>query len=247
MKVIPIKTKKVEVGDKLFEILDESLPKLKEKDVVVVTSKIIAITQGRVIKNDGKTDKLDLIKKEADYYLPEKYTTFGVHLTIKDNIIIASAGIDESNGHGFYILWPENLRETTNEIWKYLRKKHNVKHLGVLVTDSKLSPMRYGVSGICLSWCGFEPLRSYIGKPDIYGKPLKVEVTNVVDCLAAAAVLEMGEAYEQTPLGIINGVGQMNYVNRTPTDGEIKMMKIELGQDIFTSLLTSVRWIKGGS
>ena len=247
MKVTAIKTKKVEVGDKLFDILDESLPKLQEKDVVVITSKIIAITQGRVVKNDGKIDKLELIKKEADYYLPEKYTTFGVHLTIKNNIIIASAGIDESNGHGYYVLWPENLRETTNEIWQYLKKRHKVKQLGVLVTDSKLSPMRYGVSGICMSWCGFEPLRSYVGKPDIYGKPLRVEVTNVVDCLAAAAVLEMGEAYEQTPLAIINEISQMKFVNRTPTEGEIKMMRIEFGQDVFTALLTSVKWIKGGS
>ena len=247
MKVTAIKTKKVEVGDKLFDILDHSLPKLQEKDVVVITSKIIAITQGRVVKNDGKIDKLELIKKEADYYLPEKYTTFGVHLTIKNNIIIASAGIDESNGHGYYVLWPENLRETTNEIWQYLKKKNKVKQLGVLVTDSKLSPMRYGVSGICMSWCGFEPLRSYVGKPDIYGKPLRVEVTNVVDCLAAAAVLEMGEAYEQTPLAIINEISQMKFVNRTPTDEELKMMRIELGQDVFTALLTSVKWIKGGN
>ena len=94
MKITAIKTKKVEVGDKLFDVLDESLPKLQEKDVVVIASKIVAITQGRVIKNDEKINKEELIKKEADLYLPERYTTFGVHLTIKNNIIIASAGID---------------------------------------------------------------------------------------------------------------------------------------------------------
>jgi F420-0:gamma-glutamyl ligase len=61
MKITPIKTKKVEIGDKLFDILDESLPQLKENDVVVVTSKIISITQGRVLKNNGKIDKTELI------------------------------------------------------------------------------------------------------------------------------------------------------------------------------------------
>ncbi len=247
MKVSAIKTKKVVVGDDLYKILDEFLPKLKEKDVVAIASKIVAITQGRVIKNDGKINKEELIKKEADLYLPQRYTTFGVHLTIKNNIIIASAGIDESNGHGYFILWPENLEEETNRIWDYLRKKHNIKQLGVVVTDSKLAPMRRGVTAIGISWCGFEPIRNYVGKPDIYGKPLRVETLNVVDCIAAAAVLEMGEAYEQTPLGIINEIGQMKFVNRTPTDEEIKMMKIELGEDVFTALLNSVKWLKGGN
>lgn len=247
MQVKSIKTKKVEVGDKLFDILDEYLPQLHEKDVVVITSKIISITQGRMIKNNAEIDKTELIKKEADYFLPEKYTNFGVHLTIKNNIIIASAGIDESNGHGYYILWPENLTEETNKIWEYLRKKHGIKQLGVVVTDSKLAPMRRGVTAVGLSWCGFEPIRNYIGKPDIFGKPLRVETLNIVDCIAAASVLEMGEAYEQTPLGIVNEIGQINFVDRTPSKEEIKEMKIDLGEDVFTGILKSVDWKKGGA
>lgn len=246
MKVTPIKTKKVEVGDKLFDILDESLPKLQEKDVVVITSKIISITQGRVLKNDGNIDKAELVKKEADLYLPEEYVNFGVFLTIKNNILIASAGIDESNGHGYYILWPENLVEATNKIWEYLRKKHGVKKLGVVITDSKLAPMRRGVTAVGLSWCGFEPIRSYIGKPDIFGKPLRVETLNIVDCIAAASVLEMGEAYEQTPLGIVDGIGQIEFVDRTPSEEELDEMKIDLGEDVFTGILKSVEWKKGG-
>lgn len=246
MKVTPIKTKKVEVGDKLFDILNESLPKLQEKDVVIITSKIVSITQGRVLKNDGSIDKAALVKKEADLYLPEEYVNFGVFLTIKNNILIASAGIDESNGHGYFIFWPENLVETTNKIWEYLRKKHKIKKLGVVITDSKLAPMRRGVTAVGLSWCGFEPIRSYIGKPDIFGKPLRVETLNMVDCIAAASVLEMGEAYEQTPLGIVNGIGQIEFVDRTPSKQELAEMKIDLGEDVFTGILKSVDWQKGG-
>lgn len=246
MKVTPYKTKKINSGDKIFDVLEDFLPKLHEKDVVIITSKIISITQGRIVLNDGKINKSKLIKKEADYFLPEKYTNFGVHLTIKNNIIIASSGIDESNGDGYFILWPENLEQTTNEIWKYLKKKHNIKKLGVIVTDSRLSPMRRGVTGVGLSWCGFVPLRNYIGQPDIYGKPLKVEKTNIVDALASAAVLEMGEAYEQTPLGIISDIGQIEFLDRTPSKEEIKEMTIELGEDVYSGLLNSVEWLKGG-
>lgn len=246
MKITAYKTKKVNSDDKLFDVLDKSLPRLYEKNVVVITSKIISISQGRIIKNDGKIDKTELIKNESDYFLPEKYTNFGVHLTIKNNTIIASAGIDESNGGGFFVLWPKNLQEETNQIWSYLRKKHNIKQLGVIVTDSKLAPMRRGVTGVGLSWCGFVPLRNYIGKPDIYGHPLHVEKTNVVDTLASAAVLEMGEAYEQTPLGVISEIGQIEFVNRVPNKEEIKEMTIEIGEDVYSGLLTSVKWLKGG-
>lgn len=247
MKVIPIKTKKVEVGDKLFQILDESLPKLKEKDVVVVTSKIVSICQGRVIKNDGKITKLDLIKKEADYYLPEEYVNYGIYMTIKNNFMVASAGIDESNGGGYFILWPQNLQKTTNEIWGHFRKKHKVKHLGIVISDSKIIPMRKGTSGVGLSWCGFEPLRNYIGEPDIFGHKLRVTKTNIVDGIAAAAVVNMGEGNEQTPLAVVSDVSNIKFVARTPTKTEINEMSIDPEDDVYGKILESVKWIKGGS
>lgn len=246
MKITAYKTKKVVKGDNLYQILDQSLPKLREKDVAVITSKIIAICQRRVIRNDGKIRKDDLVKKEAELYLPEKYTNYGVFLTIKNKVIIASAGIDESNAAGYFVLWPKDLQKTTNEIWKYLRKKHKVKNLGVIVTDSKLTPLRRGVTGYGLSWCGFEPLRNYIGTPDIFGHKLKVTKTNLVDGLASSAVLIMGEGKEQTPLAVISDVS-LKFVNRIPSREERKEMTIEMKNDIFASLLKSAKWIKGGS
>ena len=247
MNVTTYKTKKVEASDNLFEILDEYLPKLQEKDVVLITSKIIAITQGRVVKNDGKITKLDLIKKEADLYLPEEYVNYGVYLTIKNNMFVASAGIDESNGNGYFILWPENLEKTTNEIWEYLRKKHNIKELGVVVTDSRIAPLRRGVTGVGLSWCGFLPLRNYIGKPDIYGDNLHVTKTNIVDGLAASAVLNTGEGSEQTPLAVANDISNIEFVNRVPTKEEINEMSISPNDDVYGKIISSVEWIKGKS
>jgi putative folate metabolism gamma-glutamate ligase len=247
MKITPYKTKKVVVGDDLYKILDKYLPRLHEKDLVVITSKVIAICQGRVVKNDGKVKKDDLVKKEAEFYLPEKYTNYGVFLTIKNKIIIASAGVDESNANGYFILWPQDLQQTTNEIWRYLRKKHKVKSLGVVVTDSKLTPLRRGVTGYGLSWCGFEPLRNYIGTPDIFGHKLKVTKTNIVDGLAASAVLEMGEGKEQTPLSVISGISNIEFVQRIPSKKELSEMTIEMKNDIFASLLKSAKWIKGGA
>ncbi len=247
MIVKAIKTKKIVGGDKLFEILDESLPKLKERDFVVITSKIVSITQGRVVKNDGKITKFDLIKKEADFYLPEEYVNYGIYLTIKNNIMVASAGIDESNGGGYFILWPENIQKTVNQIWQYLRTKNKIKYLGIVVSDSKIIPMRKGASGVGLSWCGFEPLRNYIGKPDIFGHNLRVTKSSIVDGVAASAVLNIGEGKEQTPIAVVSEVENVKFVHRTPTKAELQEMSIPKNEDVYGKILDSVRWLKGGA
>lgn len=246
MKVTTYKTKRIVPSDKLFAIFDQYLPKLKEKDVVVIASKIISICQGRVVKNDGKITKHDLMVKEADFYLPEEYVSYGIYMTIKNNMVVASAGVDESNGGGYFILWPQDLQQATNEIWQYLHKKHHIKYLGIVVCDGRILPMRKGASGVGLSWCGFKPLRNYIGKPDIFGHNLRVTKGNIVDGLAAAAVVNMGEGKEQTPLAVVSGISNINFVERIPTAEEVSEMTIEPEDDVYHKIFSSVKWLKGG-
>lgn len=247
MKVTAYKTKKIVAGDKLFPILDQYLPKLHEKEVVAISSKIVSITQGRLVKNDGKISKAELVKKEADLILPEKYVRFGIHLTIKNNSLIGSAGIDESNGDGYFILWPENLRVTTNGIWKYLKKRHKLKYLGVVITDSHSSLFRRGTVGFSLSWCGFKPLRNYIGKPDVFGRLLQTEKQNLADSLAAAAILAMGEGNEQTPLAVINDLKGMEFVDRAPNRQELDETTLDLETDVYSGPMKTIEWEKGKS
>ena len=246
MQIIAYKTQKIVLGDNLFKILDRTLPKLKEKDIVAITSKIISITQGRIIKNDGKITKLDLVKKEADLIMPERYVRFGVNLTIKDNILIGSSGIDESNGDGYFILWPKDIKETTEEIWVYLRKQYKLKYLGIVITDSHSSPFRRGTRGFGMSWCGFEPLKSYVGKPDIFGRLLKFEQLSIVDSVAASAVLVMGEGNEQTPIAVMNETSAVNFVDRVPNKKELSETTITLHSDVYSGPLTAIKWLKGG-
>jgi len=247
MNVTAYKTKKVKVGDDLFDILDSYLPKLEEKTVVVITSKIISICQRDVIKNDGIIDKKKLIKEQADwYFVDDNLNIWGTVIpTITHGVLIANAGIDESNADRYFILWPKNIDEVINDIWNHLRKKHNVKNLGVIVTDSHLAPMRYGTLGVGISWCGFEALQDYRGKPDIFGEPLKMTQKNIIDGFAGAAVVVMGEGEEQTPLATITEVPFIVFQNRPPTQEERDLLKIDKENDIYGKLLTSVEWKKG--
>lgn len=243
MIVAAYKTDKITVGASLFPILDQYLPKLAEEDIVVITSKIVSICQGRVVPNDGTTDKYALIRSEADAVIEdEKLKRLGVILTIKDDILIPNAGIDESNGNGYFILWPKDIHKIAADIWQHLGRKHKLKHLGVIVTDSHTTALRWGTTGMGLSWAGFEALNNYIGSPDIFGRKLRVTKASILDGLSAAAVVAMGEGNEQTPLTVIRDVPFVRFQNRAPTPREIARLRIRLHDDIFAPLLTAVRW-----
>lgn len=94
MKITPIKTKKIIKGDDLYKILEQYLPaKLEERTIVAVSSKIVGITEGRIVKNEifvigganiyeqtiGRANKLYLTVVEgnpqADAYFPD-YSDF---------------------------------------------------------------------------------------------------------------------------------------------------------------------------
>ena len=244
MKINSIKTGKITIKKRnISEILDKYLPKLKEKSVLAITSKIISICDGRVVKI-GEVSKEKLIEKEAEYFLPSQKNKYNIVLTIKNNILIPTAGIDESNGNGYYILWPEHPQENANNIRKYLKKKFSLKNLGVIITDSRTTFGHLGTTGVALAYSGFSALNNYKGKPDIFGRKLKVTQVNVADALAVAAVFVMGEGSEQTPLAVIEDIPFIKFKSRV-SEREIKNFHVPIKDDIYAPLIKSAPWQKG--
>jgi putative folate metabolism gamma-glutamate ligase len=244
MKIEALKTHAIMPGESLDKILDAYIPQLPEKTIVAVTSKIISLCQGCIVAKSSVSSKRDLIKKEADAYLADDDNLYNVHLTIKHNILIPSAGIDESNGDDVYILYPEHIQQTARQIWEHLRKRKQVDDLGVIITDSHTTPLRRGVTGITLGWCGFKPLYSYIGKPDIFGRPLRVTQINNIDALGSAAVFAMGEGGEQMPLALINNAPRIQFLSRPPVVEEEQDIYIPMEEDIYMPLFKNAGWIK---
>lgn len=245
MQVNAYKTKKVVVGDDLLQLLTDSLPKeIPDNSVVAVTSKIIAICEGSVA-DPAKITKDELTKLEAELYLPRETNPFNVAISIKHGTFIASGGVDESNGNGMYVLWPKDVQESANKIREFLCRHYKKKHIGVVITDSRLSPLRWGVTGVCLSHSGFEILKDYVGTPDIFGRLMRVEKLNVADTLAVAAVGVMGEGAEQTPLALITDVPFVAFTGQNPTPEELRYTVTDMRKEVFTPLLTSVVWEKG--
>ncbi len=243
MIVTAIKTEKIHVKQPIEQILDVSLPVLREKMILVVTSKIVSICEGATNPISQINNKLEIIRNEADKWLTDSLSErYGVTITIKNNILISNAGIDESNGNGQYILWPSNPMGSAEQIWKYLRQKYLLHDIGVIITDSNIVPLRWGTRGVGIAWCGFRPLNDYVGKLDIYGRALKVTKSSILDGLAASAVTVMGEGDEQTPLATIADVPFVQFQQSPPTQTDINSLNISIEDDIYAPLLTRVSW-----
>lgn len=244
MNVVPIKTRIITDKDRnIFKILDESLPTLKEKSIVVITSKIISICEGTIVKESESTRE-ELAMQEADLYLPASESKYDFSITVKNGIFIASGGVDESNGNGYFILWPKDPQKSANEIRSYLLKKFKLKHVGVIITDSKTTPLRWGVTGVALSHSGFASHNSYIGKKDIFGRKFHASKANIMDGLAASAVVVMGEGNEKMPIALIEDVPFVSFQSRNPTTEELELLNITIDEDMYAPILKNVRWKK---
>jgi putative folate metabolism gamma-glutamate ligase len=248
MKITSIKTAVIHPPqDDLLTAIADAIPSLKEKSVVAITSKVVSIWQGRCVPMDRYAKKDDLVMREADLYLPREMTpgAWCMH-TIKNNVFIPSAGVDESNADGHYILWPKDPMGTAKQLWAWLRKKYKVKELGVIITDSHTIPLRRGVMGISLGHYGFEPLKDYRNTPDIFGRTLKMTQTNIPDGLAAAAVVLMGEGDECTPLAVVSDVPWIKFASHTRKPKKpFSSFEIRTHEDLYYPLLSAVEWKKG--
>lgn len=226
MIVKSIKTDIFQEGGDLFSFITRYIKKFAERSIIVVTSKIVALAQGRTV-NPREISWDDLIKKESQWAIPTKYC----YLTLKEGMIAPNAGIDKSNADGKWILWPRDSYGVAEDLRKRMCRHYKIKKMGVLITDSRVLPLRKGITGVALGYAGFKGLRNYIGKSDIFGRKLKMSRTNVADSLAAAAVLLMGEAAEQTPLAMIENAPVEFVAKRNK-----KELKINPAADLYRPL-----------
>jgi len=201
MNVQPIKTRVFKEKESLLRFIQEHIPSLPENSVLGVTSKVVALAEGRTVCIEDENTKEKVIRAESQWALKTKY----VLLTLKDGMFMPSAGVDESNANGKLVLLPADSFGAAEELRTALCSAYGITNLGVLITDSRTLPLRAGVTGIALGYAGFSGLNDYRSKLDIFGRPFAMSRTNVADGLAAAAVLIMGEGAEQVPLVVISG------------------------------------------
>jgi len=220
MRLCPVRTRAVKPGDNLVEVILDSVREqqleLENDDVLALTSKIVSYSQGRVVKlgevkPSAKAKKMakkySLEPEFAELLLDEAEKVYGgvekAVLTLRENILTANAGIDNKNAPlGSVVLWPENLVKWLKNFRDEVNRKTG-RRVAVMVVDSGLIPLRIGTVGLALAVAGFDPIREWRGKRDLYGRPIMITRHAVADDLASAAHLLMGEAAEKTPVVLI--------------------------------------------
>ena len=230
MQYIPIKTRIVAPPqDDLFCVLDEALIDVQEGDVVVISSKVVAIHEGNCVPIES-TDKKTLIESESELSIPRTY--WSSPITVKHNAFIGTAGIDESNADGHYILLPKDPFASAQSLHNYLTKRFSIKNVGVIITDSHSAPLRRGALGVSIGFWGFAPTINHVGKPDLFGREFRIEVSNLADALAAGAGIVMGETDECQPVVVVRGTPGLVFAN----DNLKKELLVPFADDTFRVL-----------
>lgn len=235
-------------GSDVAAVLAAHLPApLPDRCVVVVASKIISVAEGRLTgRSDDREALHHLVRREADYYLEPHASRYDIMLTIKGNWMFVNAGIDQSNAAGQLAPWPRDPQRSANDLWRRLRR-HTAgeRCLGVVIADSGGIPLNWGVVGRGIAHCGFQALHDYTGMPDLYGRKLTMEKTNIVQSIAAAAALEMGEGAERAPAALVERISRIRFQGREPTAAELAALRISLEDDAYAPILRAAPWRRG--
>jgi len=218
----PLKTERRSASFDLLDLVDDLVgKKLRSGDILVASSKFIAISEGRILSLSsvvptGYAEELssrfnvppqlcELIIRESDEIIGG---VIGFILASKDGLLSPNAGIDRSNVEpGKAVLYPRNSLESASGIVDAMEFRHGVR-IGVVVSDSRLMPTRRGTTGVALAAAGLEAVLDLRGKEDLFGNILRVTSQAIADDLCSAAQLVMGESDEATPFVLVRGVNE---------------------------------------
>jgi coenzyme F420-0:L-glutamate ligase / coenzyme F420-1:gamma-L-glutamate ligase len=222
VSIIPVSAPVRKAGFDLYQTIIDSLEvaevALQDGDVLAVSSKYAAISEGRIIiladvqvgeEAEALAARYHMNPRIAQLVWQEADHIFGgipgFLLTHKDGIISPNAGIDRSNiPNGYAVLFPQAPYATADDIRRTMLERLGVR-IGVILTDSWLMPGRLGTTGVALASAGFKPLSDERGKADLFGNPMQVTVRGIADQICAAAELVMGERDEATPFAVVRG------------------------------------------
>jgi coenzyme F420-0:L-glutamate ligase / coenzyme F420-1:gamma-L-glutamate ligase len=248
IEIIPIPVvPDIKAGDKLDIIILESMKNadefLSEGDIVVVAQKVISKAEGRLIdlklvnpsekslqiakQNDKDPRLIELILNESVDIL--RLARGILIVETKRGLICANAGVDQSNvekSNNYAALLPEDADLSARELRHSLKRKTGID-VAVIITDTFGRPFREGQINVAIGIAGIQPIKSYIGTLDMYGKKLKVTEIAVVDEIASAAELLMGKS-ERVPVVIVRG-----YVYQMVETSSSSQLLRSRGKDLF--------------
>jgi coenzyme F420-0:L-glutamate ligase len=212
-----------DVGALLVDALGANAVELEDRDVVVVTQKVVSKAEGRVVPEgpDGKAawvarETIRVVARRDDLVIAET----------RHGFVCANAGVDGSNvPPGFLSLLPLDPDASAERIRSALAEATGAA-VAVVVTDTFGRPWRQGVVNVAIGCAGLPALVDLRGTKDATGRVLEATVVAVADEVAAASGLVIGKA-DSVPAAVVRGL----VVEGTPSPAAA--MVRPPGEDLF--------------
>lgn len=216
----------VEPGDDLVGVIEAAVARaglaLEAGDVLVVAQKVVSKADGRYVRLADVTPgpraqalaaevnkdprHVEVVLGESDEVVRRReHVLIVAH---KRGYVMANAGIDESNiehreGDPRVLLLPHDLDASAAALKRGLDREG--AEIGVIINDSFGRPWRNGVTGVALGAAGVPSLVDMVGRPDLFGRAMRVTEVALADEIAAGASLVMGQGDEGLPVVLVRG------------------------------------------
>ena len=235
MELYPLRSSLVKQGDSLNLALSQAIEgskrKIKDGDIIAVASKVVSMSEGRILPLNAIKPSDHSLRLGKRYALAPEFAqavvneadkiyggVTGALLTLKDGQATANAGVDQKNSpDNSVVLWPRNARKSALQLQRSIGKRTGAR-IGIIIIDSRVTPLRLGTIGLPLATVGFKSVRDFRGKRDLYNRRIRMTLQSVGDGIAAGAHVLMGESREQVPFVLVRGapveVGGTHRVNQ---------------------------------
>ncbi|MDP2014664.1 MAG: coenzyme F420-0:L-glutamate ligase, partial [Actinomycetota bacterium] len=202
---------------------------LESGDIVVITSKIVAKAEGRLLPAQSRDQA---IADETVRLVATRQHRGGTTQIVQTQhgLVLAAAGVDASNVDAEHIvLLPAQPDESAASLMHGLNIGLS-RQLGVIITDTMGRPWRMGVTDVAIGAAGITVLDDHTGRVDKFGRTLEMTVIAIADEIAAAADLVKGKLND-CPVAVVRGLGA--YVS-SDSPATARDLIRPLGEDMFT-------------
>ena len=196
----------VRPGDDLAGLVAAAAPPdLRDGDVLVLAHKVVSKAEGRVRRLEeiqpGERARGLAREHDKDARLVQAVLDESAELlravdgtlicVTRHGLVCANAGVDQSNASaegGELVLLPEDPDRSAARLRSGIAGALGVRP-AVVIADSFGRAWRLGQTDVAIGVAGLVPLDQWIGRPDAFGRELRVTSIAVADCVAAAADL----------------------------------------------------------
>jgi coenzyme F420-0:L-glutamate ligase/coenzyme F420-1:gamma-L-glutamate ligase len=207
LEILPVRgIGDVTPGDDLVDLIATAAPWLADGDVLVVTSKIVSKSEGRLVEVPADGPERDEARAAALAAETSRVVARRGPTTIVQThhgFVMAAAGIDASNVDKTHlVLLPADPDASARQLRDGFRARGLT--VAIIVSDTMGRAWRNGLTDVALGAAGIAPFRDHRGETDPYGNELQLTQMAVIDELAAAGELVKGKC-DQVPVAVVRG------------------------------------------